>query len=85
MTMGSPAWYDCLNASSLGHGAGLALQLAVKVLDGVLVFVNCLQVGDVPCQVPHLLTLCNTDFPSACTCFLLHYQCEDIAGMQAQV
>ncbi len=45
---------DCLDAGSNGQGAILALQLADKVLDGVLVLLHRLQVGHHVGQTPHL-------------------------------
>jgi hypothetical protein len=48
---------DGLNGSSLGKAGVLALQLTVKVLDGVLVPLDSFQVGDSFAQTPHLLTL----------------------------
>ena len=51
---------DSLDGSSLGQAAGLALQLAVKVLDGVLVPLDGFQVGHCVAQTPHLLGLQKT-------------------------
>ncbi len=48
---------DSLDASSLSQAAGLALQLAVKVLDGMFVPLDRLQMGHIVCQTPHLLPL----------------------------
>jgi hypothetical protein len=48
---------DGLDGGSLGQTAVLALQLKVKVLDGMLVPLDRFQVGHLVAQTPHLLPL----------------------------
>ncbi len=63
---------DRLDGSGLGHAAGLALQLAIKVLDGVLVLLHRLQVGHHVGQTPHFRPLLAHQIPQASAAPLSH-------------